>query len=646
MFDNTTSTRQLALIVPSDITVGQILAISQEDFEAFASSENDNVIWLRDGEAIADANAQSYEISQEDIGHEISVQIETKDQNGSVEVVQSASVSVPISSELQTDDSGGPQSSSEAGVATADQEDNADIVFETTQEHDALFSTRAVYYSMVEPMYSVSDERASLEFNLDGSKISGVTLSFEDQAGSQSKSITYGNVDLSASTTISGLKIAENAYEADVSISDVVQNLRHIVGLETLTGKAAQAGDADNDGSIGISDVVVQLRHIVGLADIETFDIIDSNGNLVTDLRNATSSLDLVLNGDVDLSTELKTDYIHTNDAPTVTNAIGDQTIAEDSALSFQFASNVFADVDAGDSLTYTAALSNDAALPSWLSFDASTRTFSGTPANEDVGSIDAKVTATDGSAASVSDTFAIQVTNTNDAPTGSITISGNLIQGQTLIASNTIADMDGLGDLSFQWQSDGTNIVNAKSSSYTLTQDEVQKTITVNISYLDAHGTQENVLSAATQSISGTTPHSLGKSPSSLYSFPTTVSTEFISSNLIDKNGGEVPQLKIIFDEPIDVYNTEIRYENLSSGDYFYMSDFDNDGIFTPGGYDNADNEFVTDDLSTLSAGTYQITDYEVEDTTDNSFAVYFVNGSYTPSTGFDFEALNIEII
>ena len=82
MFDNTTSTRQLALIVPSNITVGQTLAISQEDFEVSASSENDNVIWLRDGEVIANANAQGYEITQEDIGHEISVRIETQDENG------------------------------------------------------------------------------------------------------------------------------------------------------------------------------------------------------------------------------------------------------------------------------------------------------------------------------------------------------------------------------------------------------------------------------------------------------------------------------------------------------------------------------------------------------------------------------------
>ena len=44
-----------------------------------------------------------------------------------------------------------------------------------------------------------------------------------------------------------------------------------------------------------------------------------------------------------------------TNDAPTVANAIADQTATEDSAFSVQFDADVFADVDEGDSFTYTA---------------------------------------------------------------------------------------------------------------------------------------------------------------------------------------------------------------------------------------------------------------------------------------------------
>ena len=97
--------------------------------------------------------------------------------------------------------------------------------------------------------------------------------------------------------------------------------------------------------------------------------------------------------------------------------------------------------MDAGDSFTYTATLSDDSALPSWLSFDAGTRTFSGTPLNEDVGTIALKVTATDSGSASVTDTFNLTVTNTNDAPT-----LANAISDQTVAED---------GALSFQFASD-----------------------------------------------------------------------------------------------------------------------------------------------------------------------------------------------
>ncbi|HEY7230141.1 MAG TPA: putative Ig domain-containing protein, partial [Pseudolabrys sp.] len=105
------------------------------------------------------------------------------------------------------------------------------------------------------------------------------------------------------------------------------------------------------------------------------------------------------------------------NDAPTVANAIADQNATQGNAFLFQFASNTFNDVD-GDALSYTATLDSGAALPGWLHFDGSTRTFSGTPTNADVGTIAVKVTASDGSAP-VSDTFNITVGNTNDAPQG-----------------------------------------------------------------------------------------------------------------------------------------------------------------------------------------------------------------------------------
>jgi hypothetical protein len=101
------------------------------------------------------------------------------------------------------------------------------------------------------------------------------------------------------------------------------------------------------------------------------------------------------------------------NDAPTVVSPIADQSATEDSAFSFTFGAGTFADVDAGDSLSYSTS-----ALPGWLNFDAVTRTFSGTPANADVGTVTITVTATDGTGATASDSFDIVVGNVNDAPT------------------------------------------------------------------------------------------------------------------------------------------------------------------------------------------------------------------------------------
>jgi hypothetical protein len=58
--------------------------------------------------------------------------------------------------------------------------------------------------------------------------------------------------------------------------------------------------------------------------------------------------------------------------------------------------------------------------LPAWLAFDATTRTFSGTPVNADVGSLNLKVTASDSSNATVSSSFKLTVSNVNDVPTRS----------------------------------------------------------------------------------------------------------------------------------------------------------------------------------------------------------------------------------
>lgn len=113
---------------------------------------------------------------------------------------------------------------------------------------------------------------------------------------------------------------------------------------------------------------------------------------------------------------ELSVAVAGANDKPWLQKSLFDRTLAKNSDVSWQIPAGTFKDIDAGDTLTYKATLSNGKALPSWLKFDAATQTFSGhVPANAKDG-IDITVTASDGhgSASVASDTFKVDFGKTN----------------------------------------------------------------------------------------------------------------------------------------------------------------------------------------------------------------------------------------
>ncbi|MHC9063885.1 putative Ig domain-containing protein, partial [Nitrospira sp. CMX1] len=138
------------------------------------------------------------------------------------------------------------------------------------------------------------------------------------------------------------------------------------------------------------------------------------------------------------------------NDAPTIVNPLINQTTLEDARLSIQVPANIFADVDAGDTLTYSAALTDGTALPTWLTFDSATRTFSGTPTNSEVGTLDLAVTTTDVGGLNATGAFTLTVRNVNDAPTvANLIADQQATQGTAfsfLVPGNAFADVD-VGD-------------------------------------------------------------------------------------------------------------------------------------------------------------------------------------------------------
>ena len=106
------------------------------------------------------------------------------------------------------------------------------------------------------------------------------------------------------------------------------------------------------------------------------------------------------------------------------------------------------------------------------------------------------------GTAESVTSSATSAVANVNDAPTGSVTISGTAKQGETLTATNTLADADGLGTITNQWNRAGAAISGAMSNSYELVQADVGSAISVTASYTDGQGTAESVTSSATSAV------------------------------------------------------------------------------------------------------------------------------------------------
>ena len=184
---------------------------------------------------------------------------------------------------------------------------------------------------------------------------------------------------------------------------------------------------------------------------------------------------------------------VNVNDAPTGSVAVtGTATQAQTLT-----AANTLADADGLGALSYqwkAGGVNIDGATSS---------TYTLTQA--EVGkTVTASVSYTDGGGTleTVTSAATQAVNNVNDAPTGSVTVSGTAAQAQTLTAANTLADADGLGTLSYQWKAGGANIDGATSSTYTLTQAEVGKTVTASVSYTDGGGTLETVTSAATQAI------------------------------------------------------------------------------------------------------------------------------------------------
>ncbi len=169
------------------------------------------------------------------------------------------------------------------------------------------------------------------------------------------------------------------------------------------------------------------------LTGTPTNDDVGTTSNIVISVSDGTASASL---------SAFSLQVTNVNDAPTISGAPS-TSVAQGSAYSF---TPTASDVDTGDSLTF--GITNK---PTWASFNTATGALTGTPTNDDVGTVsNIVISVSDGTASDSLAAFNVTVSNVNDAPTISGTPSTSVAQDSTYSFTPTASDVDTGDSLTF----------------------------------------------------------------------------------------------------------------------------------------------------------------------------------------------------
>src|SRR6185369_3660712 len=296
-------------------------------------------------------------------------------------------------------------------------------------------------------------ETRTVQYDASGHAISDTWMGVDGSSGTDTwnadGSVSGTRINADGSSSL-GTGNPPGANHAPVLAQPVADQSAVQGGAWTFTVPAATFSDADTGDTLTYSASLADGAALPGWIQFDAATRTFSGTPHNADVGGLSLGITATDAHGLSASSAFALSVANINDAPTVAQAIAEQSVNEDQVWSFTVPAATFADVDVGDSLTYAATLANGSALPAWLNFNAATRTFSGTPLNGDVGSISLKVTATDTTGAAVTDSFDLTMANTNDSPVVAQPVSGqSATEDQAwsfTVPANTFADED-LGD-------------------------------------------------------------------------------------------------------------------------------------------------------------------------------------------------------
>lgn len=260
-----------------------------------------------------------------------------------------------------------------------------------------------------------------------------------------SYSVTDGTV---AVTTMAALEIAA---VNDAPISGSMANLGSMLEDGSLPITAAQllANASDSDGdTLSVVDLAADSGSLIDNGDGTWNYRPDTNANGPVNFSY------LVSDGSESAPAAAVLEVTAVNDAPILSAPLADRSAEQDSVFTYRIPAGSFTDIDAGDSLHYDATQEDGSALPTWLSFDAATGTFVGTPASDDTGVSNIRVTAVDGGGLSAADVFSLEIKEAS-----SINVIIGTEGNDTLVGTDGADLIDGRGGIDVMAGGSGDDI-------------------------------------------------------------------------------------------------------------------------------------------------------------------------------------------